>query len=76
MSSCCRHEFYQKPEEVVVTIFAKGVPAKNVTVDYGEQIVCFLFLFSIGSDFSRFLVVTRLTDFKKLPHPPFCCLSA
>ncbi|CAI9092317.1 OLC1v1027517C1 [Oldenlandia corymbosa var. corymbosa] len=34
-----RHEFYQKPEEVVVTIFAKGVPSKNVTVDYGEQIL-------------------------------------
>lgn len=35
----CRHEYYQKPEEVVVTIFAKGVPAKNVSVDFGEQIV-------------------------------------
>lgn len=34
-----RHEFYQKPEEVVVTIFAKGIPAKSVTVDYGEQIL-------------------------------------
>ncbi|KAA8533666.1 hypothetical protein F0562_031183 [Nyssa sinensis] len=33
------HEFYQKPEEVVVTIFAKGVPAKNVEVDFGEQIL-------------------------------------
>lgn len=35
----CRHEYYQKPEEVVVTIFAKGVPAKNVHVDFGEQIL-------------------------------------
>lgn len=34
-----RHEYYQKPEEVVVTIFAKGVPAKNVHVDFGEQIL-------------------------------------
>nr|UNO37372.1 putative suppressor of G2 allele of SKP1 [Fagopyrum esculentum] len=34
-----RHEFYQKPEEVVVTIFAKGIPSKNVSVDYGEQIL-------------------------------------
>ncbi|KAK4745500.1 hypothetical protein SAY87_011812 [Trapa incisa] len=34
-----RHEFYQKPEEVVVTIFAKGIPAKYVTVDFGEQIL-------------------------------------
>ncbi|XP_019195259.1 PREDICTED: protein SGT1 homolog B-like [Ipomoea nil] len=34
-----RHEFYQKPEEVVVTIFAKGIPAKNVTIEFGEQIL-------------------------------------
>lgn len=34
-----RHEFYQKPEEVVVTIFAKNIPADNVAVDYGEQIL-------------------------------------
>ncbi|KAF5772295.1 putative CS domain, SGS domain, HSP20-like chaperone, tetratricopeptide repeat-containing [Helianthus annuus] len=34
-----RHEFYQKPEEVVVTIFAKGIPAESVTVNYGEQIL-------------------------------------
>ncbi|KAI9160299.1 hypothetical protein LWI28_006951 [Acer negundo] len=34
-----RHEFYQKPEEVVVTIFAKRVPAENVTIDFGEQIL-------------------------------------
>nr|GMC96380.1 suppressor of G2 allele of SKP1 [Ipomoea batatas] len=34
-----RHEFYQKPEEVVVTIFAKRIPAKNVSVDFGEQIL-------------------------------------
>ncbi|PRQ60226.1 putative SGS domain, HSP20-like chaperone, tetratricopeptide-like helical domain-containing protein [Rosa chinensis] len=34
-----RHEFYQKPEEVVVTIFAKGIPAKDVAVEFGEQIL-------------------------------------
>ncbi|KAJ4846409.1 Cochaperone protein [Turnera subulata] len=34
-----RHEFYQKPEEVVVTVFAKGVPASSVTVDFGEQVL-------------------------------------
>ncbi|KAF8044088.1 hypothetical protein BT93_A2154 [Corymbia citriodora subsp. variegata] len=34
-----RHEFYQKPEEVVITIFAKGIPAQNVAVDFGEQIL-------------------------------------
>ncbi|OMO66901.1 Calcyclin-binding protein [Corchorus olitorius] len=32
-----RHEFYQKPEEVVVTIFAKGIPRECVSVDYGLQ---------------------------------------
>ncbi|XP_010538812.1 PREDICTED: protein SGT1 homolog A-like isoform X2 [Tarenaya hassleriana] len=34
-----RHEFYQKPEEVVVTIFAKGIPKQNVNVEFGEQIL-------------------------------------
>lgn len=34
-----RHEFYQKAEEVVVTIFAKGIPAENVAVEFGEQIL-------------------------------------
>ncbi|TQE06504.1 hypothetical protein C1H46_007875 [Malus baccata] len=32
-----RPEFYQKPEEVVVTIFAEGISAKDVNVDFGEQ---------------------------------------
>ncbi|PIA49154.1 hypothetical protein AQUCO_01300188v1 [Aquilegia coerulea] len=34
-----RHEYYQKPNDVVVTIFAKGVQAKHVVVDFGEQIL-------------------------------------
>ncbi|KAK6935443.1 CS domain [Dillenia turbinata] len=34
-----RHSYYQKPDEVVVTIFAKGVPASNVVVEFGEQIL-------------------------------------
>ncbi|PIM99582.1 Suppressor of G2 allele of skp1 [Handroanthus impetiginosus] len=34
-----RHEYYQKPEEVVVTIFAKGIPANSIVVDFGEQIL-------------------------------------
>ncbi|XP_051121577.1 protein SGT1 homolog [Andrographis paniculata] len=34
-----RHEFYQKPEEVVVTIFAKGIPPDSVAVDFGEQVL-------------------------------------
>ncbi|CAA3024979.1 suppressor of G2 allele of SKP1 [Olea europaea subsp. europaea] len=39
VNSKYRHAFFQKPEEVVVTIFAKGVPANNVTIDFGEQIL-------------------------------------
>ncbi|OIW06602.1 hypothetical protein TanjilG_03996 [Lupinus angustifolius] len=34
-----RHEFYQKPDEVVVTIFAKGIPRNSISVDFGEQIL-------------------------------------
>ncbi|GAU29211.1 hypothetical protein TSUD_362010 [Trifolium subterraneum] len=34
-----RHEFYQKPEEVVITIFAKGVSKESITVEFGEQIL-------------------------------------
>ncbi|KAL7254157.1 hypothetical protein ACSBR1_008538 [Camellia fascicularis] len=37
--SFCKHEFYQKPEEVVVTVFAKGVPAESVSIEFGEQIL-------------------------------------
>ncbi|KAF3593597.1 hypothetical protein DY000_02023410, partial [Brassica cretica] len=34
-----RHDYYQKPEEVVVTIFAKAIPMQNVNIDFGEQIL-------------------------------------
>ncbi|XWS48492.1 hypothetical protein CRYUN_Cryun13aG0082100 [Craigia yunnanensis] len=34
-----RHDFYQKPDEVVVTIFAKGILHECVSVDYDEQIL-------------------------------------
>ncbi|TKY51354.1 SGT1-like A [Spatholobus suberectus] len=34
-----RHEFYQKPDQVVVTIFGKGIPLDSITVDFGEQIL-------------------------------------
>ncbi|KAL2556167.1 Protein SGT1-like protein B [Forsythia ovata] len=42
LSSCklkYKHEYYQKPKEIVVTIFAKHVPEKNIVVDFGEQIL-------------------------------------
>jgi suppressor of G2 allele of SKP1 len=42
-----RHEYYQKPAEVVVTIFAKGIPAKDVVVEFGEQIVCLYYGFYV-----------------------------
>ncbi|XP_028785469.1 protein SGT1 homolog [Neltuma alba] len=34
-----RYEFYQKPDELVVTIFAKGVPQDCVVLDFGEQML-------------------------------------
>ena len=34
-----RHEFYQKPDQLVVTIFAKKIPKESITVDFGEQIL-------------------------------------
>ncbi|KAF8013367.1 hypothetical protein BT93_I1265 [Corymbia citriodora subsp. variegata] len=34
-----RHEFYQKPDEVVVTIFAKGIAPEDLLVEFGEQIL-------------------------------------
>lgn len=45
MRNICRHEFYQKPQEVVVTIFAKGIPSDSVAIDFGEQIVGLLLFF-------------------------------
>ncbi|RWR73210.1 protein SGT1 A [Cinnamomum micranthum f. kanehirae] len=33
------HEYYKKPDEVVVTIFAKGAQSKNVSFQFGEQIL-------------------------------------
>lgn len=37
---CCRHDFYNSATDVVLTIFAKGVPADSVVIDFGEQMVC------------------------------------
>ncbi|GJN41469.1 hypothetical protein PR202_gn00849 [Eleusine coracana subsp. coracana] len=34
-----RHDFYQSASEVVLQMFAKGVPADIVSVDFGEQMV-------------------------------------
>lgn len=35
-----RHDFYNSPIEVVLTIFAKSIPPENVSVDFGEQTLC------------------------------------
>lgn len=40
-----RHDFYQHPEEVVVSILAKGKGEEDVAIEFGEQIVCFMFLY-------------------------------
>ncbi|XP_039116174.1 protein SGT1 homolog [Dioscorea cayenensis subsp. rotundata] len=34
-----RHDYYNSTAEVVLTIFAKGIPAERVLVDFGEQIL-------------------------------------
>ncbi|KAK1322370.1 hypothetical protein QJS10_CPA03g00287 [Acorus calamus] len=34
-----RHDYYNTQTEVVLTIFAKGVPSDNVVIDFGEQIL-------------------------------------
>ncbi|CAM0881773.1 unnamed protein product [Alopecurus aequalis] len=34
-----RHDYYNSTSEVVLTIFAKGVPADSVVVDFGEQML-------------------------------------
>jgi len=32
-----RHEFYQSANEVVVTVFVKGLAQENLTIEFGEQ---------------------------------------
>ncbi|KAG0485739.1 hypothetical protein HPP92_009818, partial [Vanilla planifolia] len=34
-----RHDYYNTPKELVLTIFAKGIPPENVHVEFGEQIL-------------------------------------
>jgi len=34
-----RHDYYNSATEVVLTIFAKGIPKDNVSVEFGEQIL-------------------------------------
>ena len=39
----CRHEWYQTLTHLVVSIFAKGIKEEDLKVDFGEQIVSFVF---------------------------------
>uniref|UniRef100_A0A0D6R3X9 Protein SGT1 homolog n=1 Tax=Araucaria cunninghamii TaxID=56994 RepID=A0A0D6R3X9_ARACU len=32
-----RHEYYQSPKDVVVTVFAKGLSRENVSIEFGDQ---------------------------------------
>ncbi|XP_031504359.1 protein SGT1 homolog A-like isoform X1 [Nymphaea colorata] len=34
-----RHEYYQKPDQVVLTIFAKGISSEYIKIDFGEQLL-------------------------------------
>ncbi|KAK6947841.1 Tetratricopeptide repeat, partial [Dillenia turbinata] len=68
-----RHSYYQKPDEVVVTIFAKGVPASNVAVEFGEQIVCILvtvFTVYMNCIYNICFILTS----EDPPYPPFLVL--
>ena len=35
----CRNDFYNTTNGVVITIYAKGVAAEDLEIDYGEQMV-------------------------------------
>ena len=46
-----RHEWYQTQDNVVVTLFAKGVPKENTTIDIQPQSLAISFPLPTGSDF-------------------------
>ena len=35
----CRNDFYNTANGVVITIYAKGVAAEDLEIEYGEQMV-------------------------------------
>lgn len=46
-----RHEWYQTTENVIVTLFAKGVPKDKATVEIQRQSLAISFPLSTGSDY-------------------------
>ena len=46
-----RHEWYQTPETVVVTLFAKGVPKDKATIQIQKRALAISFPLPTGSDF-------------------------
>ena len=46
-----RHEWYQTPDTVVVTLFAKGVPKDKATIDIQERALAISFPLPTGSEF-------------------------
>jgi hypothetical protein len=41
LSGCGRHEWYETSTQVVVGVYAKGIKAEDLKVEFGEQIVCY-----------------------------------
>ncbi|MCJ1259354.1 hypothetical protein MMC24_007191 [Lignoscripta atroalba] len=50
-ASKIRHEWYQTPDTVVVTLFAKGIPKDKATIDIQAQSIAISFPLPTGSDF-------------------------
>ena len=50
-ASKIRHEWYQTPENVVVTLFAKGVPKDKAAIDIQNRSLAISFPLPTGSDF-------------------------
>lgn len=61
----CRYEFYQKPEEVVVTIFAKNLPTNSVTIEFGEQIVCVQCIYIYAIYYLHHVTANKTIRFRK-----------
>ncbi|CAN6443960.1 unnamed protein product [Victoria cruziana] len=39
MKARYRHEYYQRPDQVVLTFFAKGISPEHIKIEFGEQIL-------------------------------------
>ncbi|PGH07300.1 hypothetical protein GX51_01844 [Blastomyces parvus] len=52
VSTSVRHEWYQTPDTVVVTLYAKGVPKEKADIDIQENSLSITFPTASGSDYS------------------------